>query len=424
MTWGNRAVIEDREALGEHRGAGGAPPPDFKEDPSIDPYPEYARLRGQCPVGRVTKASGLQPFLVTRYEDAKAALNDPRLAKDPRVGALELTAAGLAHVYLDDGPNIAHHMLSLDPPDHTRLRKLVAAQFTARRTAALRPRVQQLADELIDAFAAAGEAEFMQAFANQLPALVIAELLGVPPADRERFRGWAQDNLRPPQDPAQREAMIALNGYLAEVIARKRAEPGDDLISDLISGRSADELTERELQATAWLLLVAGHETTVNLIGNGLLSLLRHPEQLARLRERPDLIPGAVEEFLRYDGPVERATNRYAAADFELAGVAVPRGSVVMVVLASADRDGDAFPDADRLDVTRAPRGHLAFGHGLHFCLGAPLARLEAQIAFETVLRRLPELTLAVPVEELAYRPSTIMRGLEALPVRFAPAGA
>lgn len=395
------------------------PEPDFKDTPAIDPYPEYARLRQTCPVARVVKDNGLRPFLVTRYQDAKEALTDPRLAKDPRHGAAELTAAGLAHVYLGDGSTLTNNMLTADPPDHTRLRKLVAGQFTARRAAALAPRVQEIADHLIDAFAPAGRAEFMTAFAEQLPALVIAELLGVPASDRETFRDLAQNTMLPSTDPRQRPGLEGLARYVVETVARKREHPGEDLISGLIADRGGDRLTEPELLGSIRLLIIAGHETTVNLLGNGLLALLRHPDQLALLRARPDLIPGAIEEFLRYDGPVERTTLRFATEDLRLGTALVPRGSAVFVALNSADRDPDEFPDADRLDVTRAPRGHLAFGHGLHFCLGAPLARLEARIAFETLLRRLPDVELAQEPGDVEHQASHIMRGVTALPIRF-----
>jgi cytochrome P450 len=312
-------------------------------------------------------------------------------------------------------------MLTADPPDHTRLRALVAAEFTPRRTAALRPRVQDFADRLIDGFAPRGRAEFMAEFAGQLPALVIAELLGVPAADRDRFRAWAQDFMRPTEDPAQQAAIAGLRAYLDRQVELKRAALGEDLISSLITSRAEDRLTDEELRGTAFLLLVAGHETTVNLLGNGMLALLRHPDQLELLRARPELIPDAVEELLRYDSPVERTTSRFAAQELRLGGTVIPEGSVVLAALGSANRDEAVYPDADRLDVTRAPRRHLAFGHGIHFCLGAPLARLEAQIAFETLLRRLPDLALAVPAEQLTHRPSFLVRGLNTLPVTFTP---
>ena len=397
----------------------GEPQPDFKDHPSDDPYPHYARLRGSCPVVQLAQASRLRPYLITRHEDVKAALGDPRLSKDPRKGKQALVDAGLAHLYFDPRASLSHHMLAVDPPDHTRLRKVVSAQFTTRRIAALEPQVQRFTDELIDTFAGAGEADLVRDFANQLPALVIAELLGVPGADRDVFRTWAQDSLLPPHEPRQRAALGSLTEYLEEALERTRSAPGDDLLSALLSSEEADRLSEREVVGTGVLMLLAGNDTTANLIGNGTLALLTHPGQLDLLRERPELIPEAVEEFLRYDAPVERATLRFAADKMELGGAVIPEGSVVYVGLGSANRDPEAFPEPDLLDVTRRPRGHVAFGYGIHFCLGAPLARLEARIAFETLLRRLPGLRLAVPPEELGHRRSTIMRGLERLPVRF-----
>lgn len=395
------------------------PVADFKDDASVDPYPRYAHMRAHCPVPQVIKGSGIRPYLITRYGDAKAALIDPRLLKDPRAGAEALTEAGIAHLYLGGGNTLSNHMLSTDPPDHTRLRRLVAGQFTMRRTAALTPRIQEITTSLIDAFAPLGRAEFMTAFAGQLPSLVIAELLGVPASDRDAFRGWASDSLLPPSDPRQLKALLALSSYVESIVAAKRTAPADDLISGLITDQSSDRLSEDELLGSIKLLIIAGNETTINLLGNGLFALLRHPSQLDLLRSRPELIPNAIEEFLRYDAPVERATMRFAGKDVQIGETSIPRGSIVYVVLGSANRDPDQFPDADRFDVTRASRGHLTFGHGLHFCLGAPLARLGAKIAFESLLSRLPELELDARPEDIPYQLSSIMHGLASLPIRF-----
>jgi cytochrome P450 len=409
------------ETHSEPSGGEPEPEPDFKNEGALDPHEQYARLRSQCPVAQVAQPSGMRPYLITRYRDAKAALADARLSKDPRTGRRALEQAGLGPVYFEGRASMAHHMLASDPPNHTRLRKAVGAQFTQRRITRLAPQIQRITDELIDAFDQDGQAELIHAFANQLPSLVIAELLGVPAADRELFRSWSQDTLLPFHRPEQRTALDALDEYLAAAIERKRAQPGGDLLSALVAGEDEERLTAQEVVGSAVLLLLAGHETTVNLIGNGLLALLTHRDQLELLLKRPELIPNAVEEFLRFDGPVERATLRFAADDIEIGDRVIPEGSIVYVALNSANRDVEAFGDPDRLDVTRDPRGHLAFGHGLHFCLGAALARLEGKIAFETVLRRLPDLELAVAPDRLAYRSSTIMRGLAALPVRFGP---
>jgi cytochrome P450 len=398
-----------------------SPEPDFMEDPSLDSHPRYARLRAECPVPRLVGVNGVQRFVVTRYEDAKSAFTDPRLSRNARYAERTLAEAGMGAMLDDDVAAANHNMLSADPPDHTRLRRIVAAEFTPRRCETLRPRVQELADELISAFEGTGRTEFMHDFANPLPALVIAELLGVPREDQRRFRAISNDYMRPWGDPRQAEASAALAAYLAQQIQAKRERPGDDLLSDLVSSRAEDRLTEDELRGTALLLLVAGHETTANLIGNGLLALLQHPDQYALLRERPELIPEAVEEFLRYDSPVERSPDRYSVQDMEIGGTFIPAGSVVQVGISSANRDEAAFKDADTLDVTRAPRGHVAFGYGIHFCLGAPLARVEAQIAFATLLRRLPDLQLAVPAETLTHRQTSIIRALDTLPLTFNP---
>ena len=399
-----------------------APQPDFMDDRTIDPHREYARLRGRCPVAHLASRGGLRSYVVTGYEDAKAVLADPRLHKDPRTLPPSPQRDGMARIF--EAP-LSRHMLTADPPEHTRLRRLVSAQFTVRRTELLRPRVQQIADELIDVFAAKGEADFVHDFAAQLPTLVIAELLGVPAEDRSRFRRWADELLRPPGDPSRDSAEEQFTAYVDAQIARKRAEPADDLVSALVAGRQEERLSEAELRGTVFLLLIAGYETTTNLLGNGMLALLRHPDQYALLRARPDLVPNAVEEFLRYDAPVERSSLRMAAEDLEIAGTPVPEGSIVMAALMSANRDGRVFEEPDRLDITRPVHGagtHLAFGHGIHYCLGAPLARLEGQVAFETLMRRLPRLELAVPADQLAYRPAALMRALVSLPIRFAPA--
>jgi len=276
--------------------------PDFKEDAQVCPYPEYARMRKENPVPQVRREVGLEPFLVTRYEDAKAALVDPRLAKNPETARAALEAAGLANVYLNAGEGLSFNMLTADPPSHTRQRKLVSAEFTPRRIAALRPWIQELADSLVDALvdaaARAGRADLMGSFAAPLPALVIAELLGIPVEDREEFQHLAQLSMRPAQDPAQREGLLALNRYLAGQIQAKREKPEEDLISALVASREEERLSDAELLGATVLLLVAGHETTVNLIGNGMLALLEHPDQLELLRSR-----SSCATTVRWSGP-------------------------------------------------------------------------------------------------------------------------
>lgn len=378
-----------------------------------DPYPEYAAMRATHPVQRMAAPGGSPVWLVTGYEQARALLSDMRLVKDVR----RLTNRRVPERLRD----MEQHMLNLDPPDHTRLRRLVSKAFTVRRIERLRPRIEAITGDLLDAMAAGHEGDLIDLFAFPLPITVICELLGVPLDDQDDFRRWSnvvvaghatRDEL--PQ------AVEDLSRYLTGLIAAKRAAPADDLLSALIAVRdSADRLTEEELISMAFLLLIAGHETTVNLIGNGMYHLLTNPGQLERLRADPGLLPTAIEEFLRYDGPVEIATVRIAAEPVDVAGVRIGTGDRVLIGLDAADRDATRFPDADRLDVTRTDNPHMAFGHGIHYCLGAPLARLEGQIAVGALLDRFPEMALAVPPSDLTWRPGFLLRGLTRLPVTY-----
>ncbi|SDT69116.1 cytochrome P450 family protein [Actinoplanes derwentensis] len=376
-----------------------------------DPHPAYADMRRTGPVRRVELPSGLSAWLVTRYDDGRRALADPRLSKSmPAAGAQSgLTAA------------ISRHMLAADPPDHTRLRRLVSAAFTARRIEALRPRIEEIATGLLDAVKGEDEIELIDAFAFPLPIQVICELLGVPAADRDDFREWstvivtgslAGDRLGP--------AIQEMVAYIGKLLADRREHGGDDLLTGLIQVRDAqDRLTEEELSSMVFLLLIAGHETTVNLIGNGAYLLLRDRERWERLRSDRGLLDTAIEEFLRFEGPVETSTFRVASERLEIGGVTIEAGDPVIVSLLSANRDGDRFPGADDLQLDRPNNPHLAFGHGIHYCLGAPLARLEARIAFTALLDRFPDLRLAVEPEELRWRPGILLRGLWELPVRL-----
>ncbi len=391
----------------------------FSAQHTQDPHTAYAYLREHQPVHVVRMPSGVPVWLVTRYADVRQALSDPRLSKDETRRA-QLAAHRFPAVI---EANMNHHMLNSDPPDHTRLRKLVSAAFTGRRMEALRPRIQEITDGLLDAMAATGEADLIDAFAFPLPIQVICELLGVPADDRDDFRRWsnalvsgtiAGGKLLPAA-----EAMVS---YLHELIAQKRAEPTDDLLSALVAVQDgSDRLTEGELSSMVFLLLVAGHETTVNLIGNAVHALLTHPDQLAALRADPGLVPGAIEEFLRYESPIETATFRITSEPMEIAGVAIPPNQIVLLSLLAANRDPDRFADAATLDIGRTDGHHVAFGHGIHHCLGAPLARLEGQIAIGSLLARFPHLELAVPPETLPWRQGVLLRGLERLPVRYSP---
>ena len=381
-----------------------------------DPYPTYHRLRAEDPVHH----NPLGFWVLTRYEDVVAALRDPRLIKEP-------IAAFVAARFGAPMPAMGLSMLDRDPPDHTRLRGLVNKAFTPRVVEGLRPHIQKIVDGLLARVEGAGTMDLIEEFAYPLPVTVICQMLGVPVEDRERFKQWGLDIARgldaillpPDSDVARRSvaARRALADYFRALIAERRAAPRGDMLSDLIAAEEAgDKLREDELLATCILLLVAGHETTVNLIGNGTLALLRHPEQLRRLRENPGLIASAVEELLRYDGPVQR-TARIPSADVRFDGLTIGKGEMVMPFIGAADRDPAQFPDPDRLDLTRTDNRHIAFGWGIHFCLGAPLARVEGQIAISALVQRLPKLALAIDRPE--YRQSLTLRGLTTLPVGF-----
>ncbi|MFE2286279.1 cytochrome P450 [Streptomyces sp. NPDC059443] len=384
---------------------------------NANPYPTYAELRAAGPVHRVTGANGLPLWLVVGYEEARQALGHPRLAKNPSAYA-EFDKALLGAT--------STNMLESDPPHHTRLRKLVAREFTPRRVEALRPRVQEVTDALLDAMEAAPSrsADLIRSLALPVPMTVICELLGVPDLDREQFHDWSSRIVSAPIGSAEQLGPVfaAMTAYLVDLLADKTEKPGDDLLSALIRTRDedGDSLSPDELVGMAYLLLIAGHETTVNLISNGVRALLAHPEQLADLRSDYDgLLDGAVEEMLRYDGPVENSTARFATEDLVLGGVTIEAGSPVLVSLASGDRDGERFPDPDTFDIRRAAQGHLAFGHGIHFCLGAPLARMEAKIAVRSLLERFPDLTADPDAGPPEWIPGTLVRGVTKLPVRW-----
>ncbi|MQY16215.1 Cytochrome P450 107B1 [Streptomyces sp. RB5] len=395
------------------------PPALFSREFASDPYPAYAWLREHAPVHRTTLPSGVEAWLVTRYADARQALADPRLSKNPTRHASDKTG-----IPGERSAGLMTHLLNIDPPDHTRLRRLVSKAFTPRTVAEFAPRVQELTDRLIDGFAARGEADLIHEFAFPLPIYAICDLLGVPAEDQDDFRDWAGMMIHHGKGPrgGVARSVKKMRAYLAELIHRKRDAPGDDLISGLIRASDHGEhLTENEAAAMAFILLFAGFETTVNLIGNGVYQLLRHPAEKDRLAAAPELLPPAVEELLRYDGPVELATWRFATAPLEIGGEHIPAGDPVLVVLAAADRDPARFTDPDTLDLTRRDNQHLGYGHGIHYCLGAPLARLEGQTAIGTLLRRVPDLRLAADPAELRWRGGLIMRGLRTLPVEFTP---
>ncbi|MGW2568497.1 cytochrome P450 family protein [Streptomyces sp. NPDC001537] len=379
------------------------------------PYDVYRRLRETAPVHRIAGPDGTPAWLVTRYDDVRAALADPRLSLDKR----HATAGTYKGFSLP--PALDANLLTMDPPDHTRVRRLVGRAFTARRVDQLRTPIRRTADRLLDALGPHGTADLIAAYAAPLPITVICDLLGVPDEHRFDFRIWTDTLVAPDPDAgpaAAKEAVVAMLGYFTRLLADKRSEPADDLLSDLIAVREeGDRLSEDELMSLAFLILFAGYENTVQLIGNAVLALLQHPDQLAALREDLTRLPAAIQEFLRYEGPALLAIRRFAMADMTIGGVTIPAGETVWVSPAAADRDPARFPDPDRLDLARDTSGHLAFGHGIHHCLGAPLARAETEIAVAALLERFPELALAD--EDLRWRRSLRGRGLVELQVTY-----
>jgi cytochrome P450 len=397
------------------------------ENPALlaNPYPLYTMLRQSNPVFRlpIPVETGAGVWLLTRHAEVELALRDRRFSADrARSDVARLHAERLPSAFFG-GPGGLRTLLLMDPPDHTRVRALVSKAFTPRRVAGLAAHIERLVAELLDAaLARGGEFDLIRDLAEPLPAIVIAELLGVPPQDHRAFKQWSSALIEAiPQAPfgnaadVDRKVEVILR-YLRGVIAERRREPRDDLISAMIEAQEErDALTEQELLSLSFLLLLAGHETTTNLIGNGTLALLRHPGELERLRAQPALLENAIEELLRYDSPVQ-ATARVATEDVALGEQVVSKGAIVLCGIGAANRDPAVHPDPDRLDVGRAEIRHLSFGLGAHFCLGASLARLEGRHALAALLERCPGLRLAS--EEVAYRANFVLRGLRSLPVR------
>jgi cytochrome P450 len=384
-------------------------------------YPIYAQLRAESPVARVALPDKRVAWLITRYDDVLAALRDERLVKDLRNAMSPEQQKKQPWVPGVFKP-LERIMTHLDGADHQRLRALVQQAFTPRMVEHIRARAEQVCNELLDAAQPRGRMELIREYAMPLPATIIAEILGVPAADRRAFQRWTKALITASESPlfalrALLPIMASLR-YIRKLVRKRRSDPADDLVTALVRAEEAgDKLSEDELLAMIFLLLVAGYETTVNLIGNGTLALLQHPDQLAELRADPALIASAVEELLRYANPVGTTTDRYAREELTIAGAVIPRGALVVLVLASANRDERHFANPDKLDITRAPNKHLSFGWGAHYCVGAPLARLEGQIAITTLLRRCPDLRLGAAPATLRWRPGLEMNGLEALPV-------
>jgi cytochrome P450 len=422
-------------------------------DPNFmaDAYDTYADLRAKGPVTRVRFAGGAEEaasedsgeqrgffgnqetFFVTHYDEVVATLLDRRFSVDPRSGMTAEQVEQQEAQTPEEFRLLSRSIISIDPPDHTRLRKLVQPSFTGRGIQALRGSIQQVVDDLLDEAerdaAERGEAapdrrmDLIEAFAYPFPVTVISDMLGIPREDRETIRGWTEDLLRVDRGRMDEEVRAGIRefiDYLTELFERKRLAPADDMISRLVHAEEdGDVLDEDEVLATVFLMFLAGHVTTVNLVGNGVVALLTHPGQLAKLKADPGLAKGVVEETLRYWGPVDFIGRRIAREDVEVGGTVIPAGEQATVSLASANRDPGRFADPDVFDITRADANrHVAFGKGIHVCLGAPLARVEGQVAFDTLFRRYPDLRLAVPAEEVRWGGS-FLRGFARLPVLF-----
>ncbi len=389
-----------------------------------NPFPFYAQLRAEAPVFPVTvpMPTKQRAWLITRYSDVQDVLKDARFAKNPHNAMSPEQLKKKPWIPSMFKP-LEQNMLDLDSPDHTRLRALVHKAFTPRLIEQMRDEIQTLTDELLDAAEPKGSMDLIADFALPLPLTIIGRILGVPAEDNDKFHHWTKTLLSAGTKMnyfVVIPTIMSFMRYLKKLIKERRAHPKDDLVTALVQAKDgSDKLSGDEVLAMIFLLLVAGHETTVNLIGSGSLALLEHPDQLEKLRIEPAIIKPAIEELLRFVCPVEMATERYAREDITIAGTTIPRGELVLAVIGSANRDANYFDNPDSLDVTRENNKHLAFGLGAHYCLGAPLSRLEGQIAISTLIRRMPNLRLSIAPDQIRWRGGIILRGLEALPVSF-----
>lgn len=389
-----------------------------------NPYPVYDLLRREAPVTAMKTSFGPRAWLITRYEDVVSALKDPRFSSDPKKQSASenpMNARWMPRVFsvLQDS------MITNDDPVHQRLRNLVHLAFTPRRIERITARVEQVTHDLLDQAERKQQIDLIRDFALPLPLTVISDLMGVPEKERMGFYRAVSpflDSLAgsPLRMLAQIPNANRLMRFFERMIALRRADPQDDLITALVQAEQAgDRLSEDELLSMIFLLLLAGHETTVNLIGNGTLALLEYPDQLQWLHDNPAMIDRAIEELLRYGNPVEHGTNRFVTEDVTLHGVTIPKSSPVLLMLASANRDGTVFENADRLDLNRHPNRHVSFGLGIHYCVGAPLARMEGKLAINALVQRFPNLKLMVKPEQVAWRTAVAVRGVKTLPVQL-----
>ena len=399
--------------------------PIFSTASRANPQAIYEQMRQTDPIYPYTgEHTGNTFWFFTRYEDVVAVLKDQRFIMDIRKNLPEEHARRFLRD--DDDPSapmweaIDRHMLNLDAPDHTRLRALVHKGFTPKYVRDLQPRIQEITDDLLDKMTGKAEGDLIADFAYPLPITVIAEMLGVHPEKRDKFREWTQAIIFGLSEEMSLAAVMEFVQYINELIEERRAEDKGDILSALIrANEEGDTLDHMELLSMVFLLLVAGHETTVNLIANGTLALMQHPDQFEKLKNDPSLIHSAVEEMLRFNGPVETPTWRWASEDIEVSGVVIPQGDVVMPSLLGANRDPDVFENPNVFDITRTPNPHVAFGQGIHYCLGAPLARLEGTIALSALVTRFPDLRLNTSVDKLEWNGSLLIHGMKALPVRY-----
>jgi cytochrome P450 len=384
-----------------------------------DPHTLYRQMRSVAPVYEgIGPETGRSFWFLTRYDDVLDAFRDPRLGRE-----VDRLPAALQTQHRLEGQELMAvvntHLLNMDPPDHTRLRRLVSSTFTPRRIRELEPRIVEISDDLLSDLG--DEADLIGAYAMPIPVIVIAELLGVPIGDLDRFRSMVDAFLRAESQEASLAAGMEMIQYINESIEYRKENPGSDLLSALIHlEEDGDRLDHAELMSMVSLLLIAGHETTVNLIGNGMIELMRHRDQLRQLLDTPELIDSTIEEMVRFNGPVETSFPRVVYEDIEIGGVGIPQGDMVIPVLLSANRDPDHFEGPDTFDIARDPNKHVGFGFGVHYCLGAPLARLEARIAISKLLDRYPDIDFAVDPAELEWQPGFFLRGVKKLPVRTA----
>lgn len=393
----------------------------FSDEYTQDPYPFFARLRSEQPVTRVDTPDGARAWVLTRYEDIRSALADPRLSRD--IGKLYEALGRQIGKDLKPADEISHHLANSDPPRHTPLRKALVFAFTPKRVANMRPRLEKVVDELLDAMPPHGETDLLGGLTEPLPIIAIAQLLGVPDADWRQFRTWS--NTMRSADASDPTGILAehtreLSAYMADLIARKTEHPADDLLSAMVHAEGDKRLEPQEILSTAFALMTGGNETTTALMTGCFVGLLTHPEQAARVRTEPDRIPQVVDELIRWSSPMLYTLQRLTLEDVEIAGTTIPAGEILMLSPASANHDPEAFPDRpEELDIDRPKPVHLTFGHGIHYCIGTHLARAQAEIAMRRVFQRFPDIRLAVHPSELRYQPTLLARAPSALPVKL-----